>query len=151
MRFIIAFAVLLLAACNAAPTAQHTPEPTPGVAAATAAAQAHLAANEQAIVQELRDLLALPNVASNPADIRVNAEALVAMFARRGIAARILETPGAPVSVYAELATPGATRTLLFYAHFDGQSVELLDAWLTPPFEPTLRAGLAEQNAAIIP
>lgn len=151
MRFVIAFAALLLAACNAAPTAQHTPEPTPAVAAATAAAQAHLAANEQAIVQELRNLLALPNVASNPDDIRVNAEALVALFARRGIAARVLETPGAPVSVYAELATPGAERTLLFYAHFDGQPVEPLEAWLTPPFEPTLRAGLAEQNAAIIP
>jgi acetylornithine deacetylase/succinyl-diaminopimelate desuccinylase-like protein len=119
--------------------------------AAVEAARSHVAANEQAIVEELRDLLALPNVAPNAADIRRNAEALVAMFERRGITARILETPNAPVSVYAELATAGADRTLLFYAHFDGQPVEPLDAWITPPFTPTLRSGRAEDDAAIIP
>jgi acetylornithine deacetylase/succinyl-diaminopimelate desuccinylase-like protein len=115
------------------------------------AGRAHVAANEAAIVGELRDLLARPNVASNPEDIGQNADALVALFERRGIEARILETPGAPVSVYAELRAPGAQRTLLFYAHFDGQPVEPLDAWITPPFAPTLRSGRAEDNAAIIP
>jgi acetylornithine deacetylase/succinyl-diaminopimelate desuccinylase-like protein len=123
----------------------------PRVEQATAAARAHGAAHEQAIVRELRDLLALPNVASNHADIRRNAKALVAMLERRGIAARVLETPGAPVSVYGGLETPGATTTLLFYAHFDGQPVEPLDAWATPPFRPVLRAGRLEDKAAIIP
>jgi len=121
------------------------------MSAAMDAARTHLAANEEAIVAELRALLTLPNVASNPADIRRNAEALVIMFERRGITARILETPDAPVSVYAELAAPGAERTLLFYAHFDGQPVEPLDAWITPPFTPTLRSGRAEDGGAIIP
>ena len=53
---------------------------------------------------------------------------------------------GAPVSVYGELTTPGATRTLLFYAHFDGQPVGP-EAWATPPFEPMLRAGRFEDEA----
>ncbi|MGH6950291.1 MAG: M20/M25/M40 family metallo-hydrolase, partial [Vitreimonas sp.] len=135
-------------------TREQAPEPaTPSLqsAAAMEAARAHVAANEQAIVRELRDLLAVPNVASNPDDIRRNAEALVAMFERRSIPARILETPGAPVSVYAELATPGAQRTLLFYAHIDGQPVEPLDAWATPPFEPTLRLGTLELEGPVVP
>lgn len=154
MRIITAaIAALTLAACGPAQLAApaHQAQATPNAEAAIAAARTHLGANEHAIVQELRDLLALPNVASNPSDIRVNAAALVAAFERRGIPARILETPAAPVSVYAELVTPGATRTLLFYAHFDGQPVEPLEAWFTPPFQPTLRAGVAEQNAPIIP
>ena len=73
------------------------------------------------------------------------------MMERRGITARILETGDAPVSVYGELTTPGATRTLLFYAHFDGQPIGPPEAWATPPFEPTLRSGRLEDNAAIIP
>jgi acetylornithine deacetylase/succinyl-diaminopimelate desuccinylase-like protein len=151
-RAFASLALLAIAACE--PSAStHAPAapPTAEMTAAMDAARAHVAANEQAIVEELRDLLALPNVASNPDDIRRNAEALVALFERRGISARILETPNAPVSVYAELAAPNATRTLLFYAHFDGQPVEPLDAWITPPFAPTLRSGVAEENAPIIP
>ncbi len=151
-RFSIAAAALLLAACGQpATTAQREPQPTPRVAEAMEAARAHVAANEQAIVTELRTLLALPNVASEPADIHRNAELLVTMLEQRGATARILETPNAPASVYGEINTPGATRTLLFYAHFDGQPVGDPEAWITPPFTPTLRAGRAEENAAIIP
>ncbi|MEX0735284.1 MAG: M20/M25/M40 family metallo-hydrolase [Steroidobacteraceae bacterium] len=117
---------------------------------ALAAAAAHVAAHEEAIVGELRALLALPNVATSEADIRANAALLVKMLEKRGIAARVLETPGAPVAVFGELAAPGATRTLLFYAHFDGQPVEPAASWKTPPFEPVLRAGKLEDGAAIV-
>jgi acetylornithine deacetylase/succinyl-diaminopimelate desuccinylase-like protein len=119
-------------------------------APAMTAAAKHIEANEAAIVAELRALLALPNVATNDSDIRANAALLVRMLEKRGIDARVLDTPGAPVSVYGELATPGATRTLLFYAHFDGQPVGPETAWLSPPFEPTLRAGRAEEDAAVV-
>ncbi|MGE0595043.1 MAG: M20/M25/M40 family metallo-hydrolase [Hyphomonadaceae bacterium] len=141
-------AILASAFVALAPLA--TAQEASSVPAAMHAARAHVAANEQAIVEELRALLALPNVASNTDDIRRNADALVTMLERRGIDARVLETPDAPVSVYGEVQTPGATRTLLFYAHFDGQPVEPLDAWATPPFEPTLRAGRLQDEAPII-
>ncbi len=120
------------------------------VARALAAAATHVSAHEAAIVRELRDLVALPNVATDPADIRTNAEALVVLLGKRGIAARILETPGAPVSVYGELMTPGATRTLLFYAHFDGQPVGTPTDWATPAFAPTLRLGRLEDGAPAV-
>jgi acetylornithine deacetylase/succinyl-diaminopimelate desuccinylase-like protein len=151
-RILFSLALLGLAACQ--PVAAPDPLPAveaPQAAAAMQAARAHVATHEAAIVAELRTLLTLPNVASNPADIRRNADVLVAMLERRGIAARILETGDSPVSVFGELVTPGATRTLLFYAHFDGQPVDPLDAWATPPFQPTLRNGRLEDGAPIIP
>lgn len=114
------------------------------------AAAAHVAAHEEAIVRELRELVALRNVADNHDDIRRNAEALVAMLEKRGIATRILETPGAPVAVFGDLRTPGAKQTLLFYAHFDGQPVGPPERWATPAFEPTLRAGKLEDGAAVV-
>ncbi|HXV40848.1 MAG TPA: M20/M25/M40 family metallo-hydrolase [Steroidobacteraceae bacterium] len=122
----------------------------PDTQQAMAAARAHVAAHEEAIVKELRDLVALPNVADNHDDIRRNAAALVNMLEKRGIAARILETPGAPVSVFGDLKTPGAKRTLLFYAHFDGQPVGPPERWVTPAFEPTLRAGRHEDGAPVV-
>ncbi len=137
--------LLLVAGLAAASTA------VADVAPAVAAAERHVAAQEAAIVDELRGLLVLPNVASSDADIRANADLLVSMLERRGVDAHILETPGAPVAVFGERTTPGATRTLLFYAHFDGQPVGPEAAWITPPFEPTLRAGRAEDGAAVIP
>jgi acetylornithine deacetylase/succinyl-diaminopimelate desuccinylase-like protein len=118
---------------------------------ALAAAEAHLAGHESGVVAELRELLALPNVASREADIRANADLLVRMLEKRGVSASILQTPGAPVAVCGERRTAGATRTLLFYAHFDGQPVGPESAWKSPPFEPVLRAGRAEDDAPVIP
>ena len=117
---------------------------------AIAAAETYVAAHEEAIVGELRELLALPNIATNESDIRRNAELLVRMLEKRGVAARILETPGAPVAVYGELGSQGARRTLLFYAHFDGQPIGPETAWKTPPFEPVLRAGKMDDGAATV-
>src|SRR5688572_33070836 len=114
---------------------------------AVAAAERHVAAHEEAIVGELRELVALPNIATSEADIRANADLLVRMLEKRGVAARILETPGAPVAVYGERRVKGAKRTLLFYAHFDGQPVGPEGTWKSPPFEPVLRAARVEDGA----
>lgn len=140
----------LLAAIVCFAAAADSPPPAGTTARAMAAAETHVAANEAAIVGELRKLVALPNVATDRGDLRKNADLLVAMLEKRGIAARILETPGAPVAVYGELAAPAATRTLLFYAHFDGQPVGTPESWATPPFEPVLRMGRLEDGAAAV-
>ena len=49
--------------------------------------------NEPAVLRELSGFLSIPNLASDSVSIRRNADTLVAMLARRGIAARRLETP----------------------------------------------------------
>src|SRR5688500_2246664 len=69
---------------------------------ATAATRDWVDANRQAILAEYLPLLALPNLASNRADIRRNADHIVAMMARRGLAPRLLESEdgAAPPLIY---------------------------------------------------
>ncbi|HEV8411730.1 MAG TPA: M20/M25/M40 family metallo-hydrolase [Gemmatimonadaceae bacterium] len=95
--------------------------------------------HEAEIVRELADLVSIPDVARDHPNILKAAEAVRAMLARRGISARILDNGDAPPAVFGELRTPGATRTIGLYAHFDGQPVNPPE-WSTPPFQPTLRA-----------
>ena len=97
-------------------------------------------ANDVRILGELRDFLAIPNLASDSANIRENARRLAAMLERRGVRARLLESPGSPPAVYGELTVPGATRTVVLYAHYDGQPVDSA-RWASPPWTPTLRDG----------
>ena len=106
--------------------------------------------NEPAVLRELAALLAIPNLASDSVSIRRNADTLVAMLGRRGITARKLETPGSPPAVYGELRVPGATRTIVMYAHYDGQPVDPA-RWATPPWTPTLRGAPLERNGRVIP
>src|SRR5688572_14137540 len=75
------------------------------------------AANERRIVREFFDLLAIPNLASDPANLRRNAEKIAAMLRQRSVDARLIEAAGAPPAVYGEIRVPGARRTLIFYAH----------------------------------
>ena len=105
-----------------------------------AAVRAYQQANDVAIVRELSELLAIPNLARDSINIRRNASHLVRMLERRGFSARQLETPGAPPAVFGELRTPGATRTVMFYAHYDGQPVDTTQ-WQSPAWTPTLRDG----------
>jgi acetylornithine deacetylase/succinyl-diaminopimelate desuccinylase-like protein len=109
----------------------------------------HLATNRPQILTELVDWLRLPNLATDDAAIRANAARLIAMLERRGIAARLLEAPGSPPAVYGERRTPGATRTVVFYAHYDGQPVVAKD-WATPPWEPTFRDRSLEAGGKVL-
>jgi acetylornithine deacetylase/succinyl-diaminopimelate desuccinylase-like protein len=106
---------------------------------AAAAARRYRIAHQQAILDELMAFLAIPNLAGTPS-IERNAEALAAMFAKRGVKARTLRVAGAAPLVVADVAAPGAKQTIAFYAHYDGQPVDPAQ-WSTPPFEPVLKDG----------
>lgn len=97
-----------------------------------------VATHQQDIVRELVELLAIPNVAADRDNIRRNAHLLRTSFLARGFAAEILETPGNPL-VFAELRSPGAARTILFYAHYDGQPVDAKTWNQRDPFVPIVR------------
>jgi acetylornithine deacetylase/succinyl-diaminopimelate desuccinylase-like protein len=101
--------------------------------------------NEAAIVRELADLVAIPNVPTDPPNMARNAQAVLALLRRRGLEARLLEEPGAPPTVYGELPSPRATRTVVFYAHYDGQLVDA-PQWASPPWTPVLRDGALDQG-----
>jgi acetylornithine deacetylase/succinyl-diaminopimelate desuccinylase-like protein len=107
----------------------------------------YVRANQKAIVREFVQLLSIPNVASDRNNIRKNAALLREMFERRGFRSEVLETSGNPL-VWAELRVPGARRTLLFYAHYDGQPVNPPEWRQASPFTPILRAGRLEDGAS---
>src|SRR5262245_12874594 len=63
--------------------------------------RAYSSAHDVEIVSELTDLLAIPNLASDSANIRRNAGRLVEMLTKRGVEARLLESPaGGPPAVF---------------------------------------------------
>jgi len=107
---------------------------------AAQAAHAWRTAHEQAILSEFQTFLALPNLARDSENIRKNAAAVQAMFARRGVKTQLLEVPGAPPVVFGEIPAPNAQRTIIFYAHYDGQPLDPKE-WATPPWEPVLKDG----------
>ncbi|HLM58157.1 MAG TPA: hypothetical protein VK422_18790, partial [Pyrinomonadaceae bacterium] len=99
-------------------------------------------AHERELLAEFAELLAIPNVASDRANIRRNAEHIVKMMGRRGLAPRLLEAgaAGAPPAVYGEWKVEGAARTVVLYAHYDGQPTDPKQ-WAAglEPWRPTLR------------
>jgi acetylornithine deacetylase/succinyl-diaminopimelate desuccinylase-like protein len=106
--------------------------------------------HERAILDEFVELLAIPNVTTDRNNIQRNAERIVQMMERRGIVTQLLRSPNANPVVFGELRTPGATRTIVLYAHYDGQPVEPAD-WTTPPFTPVLRNGAVENGGTAMP
>ncbi len=109
-----------------------------------------VSAHQQAIVGELVNLLAIPNVAADRENIAKNAAMLQRMLTQRGFDAKLLETSGNPL-VYAERRVPAATRTLLFYAHYDGQPVNPPDWKQATPFTPILRDARLEEGGREVP
>jgi acetylornithine deacetylase/succinyl-diaminopimelate desuccinylase-like protein len=92
--------------------------------------------HERQIISDFVELLSIPNVALNLDDMNRNAEHITRLLERRGFETRTLSAGGAPY-VFAELNAPNATETILIYAHFDGQPVQV-ENWAHEPFSPTL-------------
>src|SRR6185369_14829163 len=129
------------------------------VCAATALAETNPAAivarhwresHERAILAEFMELLALPNLARDEAAIRRNAAAVSAVMEKRGVKTRLLEVAGAPPVVFGEVRPPGATRTVTFYAHYDGQPLDPKE-WATPPWQPVVRNRPLDKGGDVIP
>jgi acetylornithine deacetylase/succinyl-diaminopimelate desuccinylase-like protein len=113
-----------------------------GAASPKAAVRAWRMAHEKTIISEFSTLLALPNVATNVPDVEKNAAYIRGLLEARGFKVQLLHAePGTSPSVFAELKTPGAARTVLYYAHYDGQPIGQ-KGWITTPFEPAIRTAL---------
>jgi acetylornithine deacetylase/succinyl-diaminopimelate desuccinylase-like protein len=94
--------------------------------------------SRRAIISEFADFLAIPNLASDAPNIARNAAAIQAMFEKRGASTRLLTLDGAPPIVIVDIPAPSATRTIAFYAHYDGQPVDTTQ-WKSPPWTPVMR------------
>lgn len=94
--------------------------------------------HEAEIVGNFAELLKLPNVASDTANIRANASFIASELEKRGFQTRQLSASGSPPAVYGEIQSPGARHTVLWYAHYDGQPVDK-SQWTSDPWSPVLR------------
>ena len=115
--------------------------------------RAYRRANEHRILSEYLDLLAIPNVASDTPNIRRNAAFILDMLKRRGLQPRLLETSDAkvPPAVYAEWNVSGAKRTVLFYAHYDGQPTDPRQWSGSLPWAPVVRSASLEAGGKNLP
>jgi acetylornithine deacetylase/succinyl-diaminopimelate desuccinylase-like protein len=132
-RGILGALLVALPLCAAA-----APPADPGAAAVREKVRSYRIAHEAEILDELTALLALPNLASDKPNIERNATAIVAALERRGVRTELWRVPDTPPVVYGELAAPGATRTVILYAHYDGQPV-VASQWTGEPWKPVMR------------
>lgn len=113
--------------------------------------RAYRLANEGRIIRELVELLSIPNIATDTANIQRNADKLIEMLEARGIEAHPLPIAGRGPVIFGKLSAPYAKRTIIFYAHYDGQPVDPA-AWTdSRPFEPVLRTNAIESAGKLIP
>src|SRR5690349_23039393 len=94
--------------------------------------------NEDRIVRELCEFLAIPNIASDTPNIQKNAAHLMEMLEARGIETHLLPVAGRGPVVFGKLISAEAKRTVIFYAHYDGQPVDAAAWRCANPFEPKI-------------
>jgi acetylornithine deacetylase/succinyl-diaminopimelate desuccinylase-like protein len=110
-----------------------------------------LATRRRPIVESFVEFLRRESVSQEPERVRATGEWLAAEMRRLKLDGRVLETDGGNPAVFGERRVPGATRTVLFYCHYDTKPIPL-NGWLQPnPIEPVFRRGLAEDGVAIEP
>jgi len=114
--------------------------------------RAYRQSNEKQIVQELIDLLALPNVAQDNVNIRRNAQKIVDMLRQRGVKTRLLEHSrrNVPPVVFGELKALGAKETVMFYCHYDGQPADSTKWADAGPWEPIVRTNTLDSGGTVI-
>lgn len=103
----------------------------------------HLEGEQEQAQQRLCDLLSIASVSTDPAyagDVRRAADWVAGQMREVGLDAAVHETDGHPV-VVGRADTQPDSPTLLYYGHYDVQPPDPIDAWTTPPFEPTVRDG----------
>lgn len=103
---------------------------------------AYARAERARFVAELKEFVSFPSVSAQPEhaqDVRNCAEWLATHLRSAGLdQVRIVPTAGHPI-VYADWRHARGRPTVLIYGHYDVQPADPVEAWHSPPFEPTVR------------
>ena len=101
---------------------------------------AHIAANRESFIERVMDYVRHPSISAQNIGIAEVAALLVRMLRDLGLEAEAVPTVNHPMVLARWEKKPGAP-TVLLYGHYDVQPPDPLDAWVSPPFEPTIRDG----------
>ena len=99
-------------------------------------ADSYINENGVEIIDQFRELLAIPNVAFDLPNINKNAEYIQSQLEIRSVETKLLRMVGTPPIIYGYYPVKNATRTLAFYVHYDGQPVDK-SKWTNDPWKPT--------------
>ena len=101
---------------------------------------AYIEANRDASIARLMDYVSRPSISAHGIGIGETAEWLTAYLRELGFETTSFPTAGWPMVVGRYHKHPGKP-TVLLYGHYDVQPPDPLEAWISPPFTPTIRAG----------
>src|SRR5215471_3060271 len=96
--------------------------------------------HRQEFLDRLIDYVRRPSISAYGQGIGEVAEYIAGVMNQLGLQARIMPTAGWPMVLGARTERPGAP-TVLLYGHYDVQPPDPLEAWTSPPFDPTIRDG----------
>jgi acetylornithine deacetylase/succinyl-diaminopimelate desuccinylase-like protein len=114
------------------------------------AARSYVAGHRKAIVQEYLKLAGTPALHGDVPGLKRNAELLLAMMKQRGLDAELWDSSSGVPVVFGQKLVPGAKRTIMFYAHYDGQPVDP-KRWAQPdPFTPVIRTDTIEAGGKLV-
>ena len=104
----------------------------------------YLAAHQNRHLKELKQLLEIPSVSTDPecaGDVKKAADWVADRLKTAGCSkVKIHKTKGHPI-VYGEWMGAPGKPTILVYGHYDVQPVDPVELWKTDPFKPTVRDG----------
>jgi acetylornithine deacetylase/succinyl-diaminopimelate desuccinylase-like protein len=101
---------------------------------------AHVDEHRQEFIDRLIDYVRRPSISAHGLGIAEVAEFIAGVLNDLGFNARVMPTAGWPMVFGERLGVEGAP-TVLLYGHYDVQPPDPLEAWISPPFEPTIRDG----------
>jgi len=101
---------------------------------------AAIESREQEYLERLIDYVRRPSISAHGEGIGEVAEYIAGVLDGIGLETQVIQTAGWPM-VFAEHCKKPGAPTVLLYGHYDVQPPDPLDAWISPPFEPTVRDG----------
>ncbi len=100
----------------------------------------HIDQQRNQFIHRLIDYVRQPSISAHGVGIAETADFLLGQLQALGMEAQLKSTAGWPMVLGQRFDAPGKP-TVLLYGHYDVQPPDPLEAWLSPPFEPTIRDG----------
>jgi acetylornithine deacetylase/succinyl-diaminopimelate desuccinylase-like protein len=100
----------------------------------------HITNNRQIFIDRLIDYVRRPSISAQGIGIAEVGDYLINFLKQMGFETHLIPTAGWPMVLGRRFDAPGAP-TVMFYGHYDVQPPDPLEAWVSPPFEPTIRNG----------